>query len=135
MRGLVERIYGSSMENSLKMSTLSKTWIFDLDGTLVKHNGYKTDGYDSLLDGVKKYIDSIPEEDFIIITTSRTDEYRQMTLNFLKKEKIRYNDIIFNLPVGERILINDKKPSGLDMAYAFNLDRDSFCIPEFTREK
>ena len=35
----------------LVMSTLPKTWILDLDGTLVKHNGYKMDGEDSLLKG------------------------------------------------------------------------------------
>lgn len=28
----------------LKLSTLRKTWIFDLDGTLVVHNGYREDG-------------------------------------------------------------------------------------------
>ena len=36
------------MEEELILSTLPKTWIFDLDGTLVKHNGYKEDGIDIL---------------------------------------------------------------------------------------
>ena len=36
-------------ENTLKLSTLNKTWIFDFDGTLVVHNGYKT-GEDRFLD-------------------------------------------------------------------------------------
>ena len=31
------------------LSSLGHTWILDLDGTLVKHNGYKIDGADSLL--------------------------------------------------------------------------------------
>ena len=33
--------------------------IFDLDGTLVKHNGYKLDGMDTLLEGVKEYLEKV----------------------------------------------------------------------------
>ena len=39
--------------NEIVMSTLPKTWILDLDGTVVKHNGYKIDGEDTLLSGAK----------------------------------------------------------------------------------
>ncbi len=115
------------------MSTLPKTWIFDLDGTLLKHNGYKIDGMDSVLPGVLEYLASIPDEDRIVILTSRTDEYRDMTLSFLEDNGIRYDDIIFNIPFGERIVVNDRKPSGIDMAYAMNLDRDEFFLPEIER--
>ena len=48
------------MDKTMILSTLPKTWLFDLDGTIVKHNGYKIDGTDSLLDGAKEYIDEIP---------------------------------------------------------------------------
>ncbi len=123
------------MENELMLSTLPKTWIFDLDGTLLKHNGYKIDGVDTVLPGAREYLDGIPDEDRILILTSRTDEYRQMTLDFLKNEGIRCDDILFNMPMGERIVVNDRKPSGIDMALAVNLDRDAFEIPEIIREK
>jgi hypothetical protein len=116
------------------MSTLPKTWILDLDGTVLKHNGYKIDGEDSLLPGAKEYIDALPDEDRVVILTSRTDEYRQSTLRFLEDNGIRYDEIIFNMPMGERIVINDRKPSGIDMAYAVNLDRDVFSGPEIVRE-
>jgi len=108
----------------LALSILPKVWIFDLDGTLVKHNGYLTEG-DTLLPGVKKLFEKIPETDFIIILTSRSEEYREITENFLKETGIRYNVILFDLPQGERILINDVKPSGLLTAYAINKERDS----------
>ncbi|MBQ8665540.1 MAG: hypothetical protein IJ526_01585 [Lachnospiraceae bacterium] len=114
------------MGESLTLSTLPKTWIFDLDGTLLKHNGYKIDGMDTLLPGAKEYIDSIPGEDYILILTSRTDEYKEMTLKFLKDNGIRYDEILFNMPYGERIIVNDRKPSGIDMSVAINLDRDRF---------
>ena len=39
------------MENEMILSTLPKTWILDLDGTILKHNGYRTDGRDTVLPG------------------------------------------------------------------------------------
>ena len=121
------------MGDTLTLSTLPKTWILDLDGTLVKHNGYKFDGKDTLLAGVKEYMESIPDEDYILILTSRTNEYRDMTLGFLKENGIRYNEIIFNIPMGERIVVNDRKPSGIDMAVAINTDRDVADFPNVRR--
>lgn len=120
--------------DTLVLSTLPKTWIFDLDGTLVKHNGYKIDGHDTLLSGAKEYVESIPAEDKILILTSRTDEYKEMTLEFLKKNGIRYNEILFNMPMGERIVVNDRKPSGIDMAISVNVDRNSFIAPTIKRQ-
>ena len=122
------------MEQKLILSTLPKTWIFDLDGTLLKHNGYKLDGMDTLLEGAKAYLDEIPAEDKIVIFTSRTEEYRQQTLDFLKKQGIRYDEILFEMPMWERIVVNDRKPSGLDMAVAMNMDRDRFELPDVVRE-
>ena len=112
------------MSQELILSTLPKTWIFDLDGTIVKHNGYKIDGVDTLLPGMKEYIDAIPAEDNILILTSRLEQYRELTLKFLTDNAIRYDEIIFEMPMGERIVVNDRKPSGIDMAVAINTDRD-----------
>ena len=109
----------------LEMSSLPKTWILDLDGTIVKHNGYKIDGKDSLLPGAKELLSQIRDEDYVIIVTSRKLEYKELTESFLQENNIRYNHIIFEAPYGERILINDNKPSGLKMAYAIDTDRDN----------
>ncbi len=123
------------MGDTLVLSTLPKTWVFDLDGTILKHNGYKIDGIDTVLPGIKEYFESIPSEDKIVIFTSRTDEYKQMTLDFLKKMGIRYDEILFNMPMGERIIVNDRKPSGLDMSVAINIDRDKAKFPTIVRVK
>jgi hypothetical protein len=112
------------MENKLVLSLLGHTWIIDLDGTIVKHNGYKVDREDSFLPGAEEFLKSIPKKDMIVFLTSRTDEYKDLTLGFLKRNNIRYDYIIFNAPYGERILINDDKPSGLKMGYTINLVRD-----------
>ena len=105
-----------------------------MDGTLLKHNGYKIDGKDTLLDGAKEYINGIPEQDYILILTSRTDEYKEMTITFLKDKGIRYDEILFNIPMGERIVVNDRKPSGINMAIAVNVERDKPLFPDCRNE-
>ena len=97
---------------------MGHTWFVDLDGTILKHNGYILDKKDTLLKGVKKFFSQIPKKDKIILTTSRKKKY-------LQKTKIRYNQIIHNLPYGERILINDIKPKKkLKTSLSINLKRD-----------
>ncbi len=44
------------MENKLVLSSLGHTWILDLDGTILKHNGYKDSGEDTLLPGASQFI-------------------------------------------------------------------------------
>ena len=117
------------------LSTLPKTWILDLDGTIVKHNGYKLDGKDTLLAGAKEYLDELPEEDRIVILTSREERYKEETLKILMESGVRYDEILFGMPMGERIVVNDRKPSGLSMAVAVNVERDRFEGPVVVRER
>lgn len=121
-------------QESLTLSTLPKTWIFDIDGTLVKHNGYKLDGEDTLLPGAAEYLAALPEGDFILLLTAREEQYRVQTEAFLKAHGVRYDAILFGLPMGERIVVNDRKPSGLAMSVAVNLERDACDLPEVRRE-
>ena len=109
----------------LVLSGLPHTWVLDLDGTIVVHNGYKMYGEDVFLDGAKEVLCSIPEDDMIVFLTSRKKEYANRTEEFLNKNGIRYNAIVYEAPYGERILVNDNKPSGLKMAYAVCMERDA----------
>ena len=122
------------MVEKMILSTLPKTWIFDLDGTLVKHNGYLLDGADTLLDGVKEYMGGLPPEDRILILTSRKETYKTSTVRFLDENGIRYDAVLFDMPVGERIVVNDRKPLGIRMAVAVNCTRDRFELPVIIRE-
>jgi hypothetical protein len=107
----------------LSLSSLPHTWIIDIDGTILKHNGHKEHG-DQLLAGVKEFWQRIPVEDMIILMSAREELYEEATLDFLRSNSLRYDQVIFGLPKGERILINDVKPSGLDTALAINVRRD-----------
>lgn len=119
----------------IEFSPLTKTWILDVDGTIVKHNGYLIDGYDTLLDGVKEFFDTIPNEDKIILLTARKDKYLESLKIFLKENNLRYDYLLTDMPMGERILVNDRKPSGLDMAFAFNKSRDEKLEIEYKINK
>lgn len=112
------------MSSNLVLSTLPHTWIFDVDGTICIHNGYKSGG-DIILEGVKELFAQIPEEDMIILLTSRKAQEKDNLIKFMNNNKLRYNHIIFDAPMGERILINDDKPSGLKCAYAINKKRNA----------
>ena len=103
--------------------TLSHTWFIDLDGTIFEHNGYLS-GEDKLLPNVKELWEKIPTKDYIVIVTGRSNDYKDFTLKSLQEHNLRFNYIIFDLPLGERIVINDIKPSGLECAIAWNVERN-----------
>ena len=110
--------------NNITLSSLPHTWLIDIDGTIVKHNGYKIDGYDTLLNGVKDFFDQIDKNDKIILLTAREGKYLEDLKLFLKENNIRYDYLLTDMPLGERILINDNKPSGLVMGHVINKKRD-----------
>lgn len=121
--------------DKIVLSKLGHTWIMDLDGTIVKHNGYKIDGYDTFLAGAIEFLRNIPEKDMIVFLTSRTDDVRESTERFLQDHNIRYDSIIFNVPYGERIVINDRKPSGLNTGIAINTERNIFMKTLFLEDE
>lgn len=118
----------------LKISPMQKTWILDLDGTLLVHDGPYIMGKDEFLPGAREFLDSIPKRDMIILLTARSDYEKPHTMRFLKENNVRYDHIIFNAGEGERIMINDMKPDGLITAYAVNTVRDRFCKTEFVTD-
>ncbi len=117
------------------LSPLEHTWILDLDGTIVKHNGYKMDGIDTFLPGAREFLQSIPDGDMVLFLTSRTEEYAQITEQFLRRHGVRYDAVVYGAPYGERILVNDAKPSGLQTAVAVNTVRDVFMETTFWLEE
>ncbi len=107
----------------LVLSCLPKTWIIDIDGVILEHNGYKQDS-ERLLPDVKEFWQQLSKDDFIVLLTARTEDMREATLSLLDCYGLHYDVAIFGVPMGERICINDKKPSGLLTAHAVNLLRD-----------
>ncbi len=108
----------------MTLSSLPKTWIFDLDGLLVVHNGH-LQGEDRLLPGAREFLTQLPATDTVILLTARPAEKVPAIRSFLSAHGLRVDHLLPGCPVGERILFNDAKPSGLPMAHAVNLPRDA----------
>lgn len=119
----------------IAVSGLGKTWLLDLDGTILRHNGYLTEEGDSFLEGAEDFLKKIPEGDRIVFLTSRDKSYAAVTEGFLDAQGIGPYQILYGLPYGERILVNDRKPSGLQTALAINVERDKFMQVEFLTDK
>jgi hypothetical protein len=102
---------------------LGHTWIFDVDGTIAEVNQHPYEN-DTLLPGVKEMWAKIPPDDMIIIMTARHDDVKDKTLKFIDSHGLRYDRAIFGVHHGERIVVNDNKPGGLQTAIAWNVKRN-----------
>jgi hypothetical protein len=110
-------------KKSIALSPLAHTWLIDLDGCVLEHNGHLR-GEDVLLPGVREFWQQIPDTDVVILLTSRSEAQGGVTRAALQRFGLRYDRVIFGLPFGERVLINDSKPSGLVTALGISLLRD-----------
>lgn len=108
----------------IRLSTLAHTWLIDVDGTVLAHNGHLLEG-DRLLPGVQEFWQRIPVGDVVILLSARKESERTTTLALIEAHGLRYDQAIFGLPTGERILINDSKPGGLVTALAVAVGRDA----------
>lgn len=113
--------------SGIVLSDLAHTWLIDLDGTVLLHNGYKNGG-DVLLPGVQDFWAQIPAGDVIVLLSARPEAERVQTLDFLQGAGLRFDHALFGLPTGERVLINDQKPQGLKTAIAVNVVRDGGLV-------
>lgn len=113
--------------NSIK----PKTILCDIDGTLIHHcqdiveqarMSSSVVPLPNTMDLMKKW-DSLGYK--IILMTGRRESTRAATIKQLGDLGIIYDEIIFNVGSGDRILINDKKPNSTrNTAYAVNVNRN-----------
>ena len=124
-------------------SKIGKTWFIDIDGTILKAQsndkidrmisqfGNKSHTQEQTLPSSKLFLKKIPKRDTIILTTARDNKHKEHTEKTLKHLGVRYDDVIYDLRSGARILVNDVKPKGavknrheIKTAFAINLKRD-----------
>lgn len=120
----------------------SKTWFVDLDGTVLKHKSNdeideilekeNSHEYEEFLPGALEFWKNRPAGDKIIITTARLKCHTEHTLKVLDSHGFPYDDYIFEIGSGVRVVVNDIKPIGsagntepVYTAHCVNLDRDS----------
>ena len=111
------------------------TLFIDIDGCIVKNSGQFFSpvwGETSAIPENVEYINQLFDSGkaHIILSTSRSKVFADITRKQLDAIGMRYHDIIFNLPHAKRILINDYSGSNpYPSAIAINLDRDSQKLP------
>lgn len=112
------------------------TLFVDLDGTLVRNSGEYFEPVWGETDGIKENIEAINRlyesgKVQIIVTTSRKEEARQLTMQQLEREGLRYHQIIFGLNHGKHIVVNDYARSNpFKSCDSINIARDSADLGE-----
>ncbi len=105
-----------------------KSLFLDLDGTLLEHPGSLSAILTSphrVLPGVMTKLNKWNAQGHrIILTTGRPESMRRFTEEQLQVLGIFYDQLVMGITGGERVLINDRKPSGQDTAKAINIDRN-----------
>lgn len=112
-----------------------KTIFCDIDGTIFVHGKTLTamvTNKPRLLPGVVEAFSEWRRKDYcIVLTTARPEGCRNITIKQLNELGLFYDQLIMGLPVGPRIVINDKKLDGLVTSFAVSIDRDEGLINVF----
>lgn len=120
------------IEAGIPLDLLPKTIFCDIDGTILKFSWPpETREHLELLPGAKKFInDAYNHGHRVILTTGRPKFYEGYTRQQLIAQNLLFSDIIFDLPHGARILVNDLKPAEPEKptAIAFNVRRDEGLV-------
>ena len=130
-------------ENRELHTKIGKTWFIDIDGTILKAQsnekidrmitqfGNKSHTQEQTLPSSKHFLKKIPKRDTIILTTARDNRHKEHTEKSLEYLGVRYDNVLYDLRSGARILVNDVKPKGavknrheIKTAFAINLKRD-----------
>lgn len=106
-----------------------KTIFCDIDGCIFKHHGDLIDilaNKCELLPGVLEVFRSWNYNGYtIILTTGRPESLRELTKQQIHEFGLFYTHLLMNLPRGQRVVINDRKPDTYQYAAAcINLTRN-----------
>jgi len=112
---------------------MKKTIFLDIDGCIFKHKGNLSTQIlepEELLPGVLEKINKWDADGHkIILVTGRKESLRSFTEKQLLKHGIYYDDLIMGVNRGERIIINDKKPTNdMTVARAIQIPRNEGLI-------
>lgn len=116
-----------------------KTLFIDLDGTLVQNSshlvppsigeGYPLTSNIEMLQKLHKQ-----GKTYIVITTSRPEDFRYETIRELTQKHIPYDKLIMDLPHAQRIVINDFANSNTFPSCAsINIPRNTDTLSEYLR--
>ena len=116
------------------------TLFVDLDGVLVMNSGQFTQPGWGTTEGIADNVAVLNRlhetgKVHLVITTARKEEYRDVTIAQLERIGMRYDSIVFGLPHGKRIVINDYAPSNpFKSCDSINIKRNSTELKEMLED-
>ena len=126
-----------TLEEWRKYTARFQTLFIDIDGVICQNGSEFFEPQWGSSEGLLKNIEVINNLYYngfskIILTTARTYEYKQETLEQLKKLGVNYHDIIFELLHSKRIVINDySETNSYPSAIAINIIRNGDDLAMF----
>ena len=138
--------YGTKTSNFKDWGTLDswnlyksqyKCLFVDIDGTLVTNSSVHFPPYVGSGTSIQENIDFLNDlysskKVKIILTTSRPEELKDITISELQDKKIPYDHLLMGLPHCQRVLINDfAKSNPYPSCSAINIPRNSNQLKEY----
>ena len=120
-----------------KYKSQYKCLFVDIDGTLVTNSSHHFPPYVGSGESIEDNIDLLAKlheqgKAKIVLTTSRPERFRQLTLHELQIKGIPYDELVMGLPHCQRIIINDfAKSNPYPSCSAINIPRNENNLKEF----
>ena len=120
-----------------KYKSQYKCLFVDIDGTLITNSSHHFPPYIGSGEPIENNIDFLAElhgkgKTKIILTTSRPEKYRQLTIMELQTKGVPYDELVMSLPHCQRIIINDfARSNPYPSCKAINIPRNTDDLKEY----
>ena len=120
-----------------KYKSQYKCLFVDIDGTLITNSSHHFPPYIGSGEPIENNIDFLAElheqgKTKIILTTSRPEKYRQLTIMELQTKGVPYDELVMSLPHCQRVIINDfARSNPYPSCKAINIPRNTDDLKEY----
>ena len=120
-----------------KYKSQYKCLFVDIDGTLITNSSHHFPPYMGSGEPIENNIDFIAElheqgKTKIVLTTSRPDKFRQLTIMELQTKGIPFDELVMGLPHCQRVIINDfARSNPYPSCKAINIPRNTDDLMEY----
>ena len=120
-----------------KYKSQYKCLFVDIDGTLITNSSHHFPPYMGSGEPIENNIDFIAElheqgKTKIVLTTSRPEKYRQLTIMELQTKGVPFDELVMGLPHCQRVIINDfARSNQYPSCKAINIPRNTDDLKEY----
>ena len=128
-----------TLQDWLQYKSKINTYFIDIDGVLFENGAQYFEPYwgttKPILENIEKIKELKSKGNYIIITTSRTEKYREITLKQFKEVGLEYDQLVMGIGNGKRIIINDFSNSNpYPSCEAINIERNSRDLDKYIKK-